>query len=87
MFSGEVVSAHLAFDESLVSAVLDQFGTETQMNKTDDGKFTINADVSASPVFLGWMFQFGDKAEILAPQSLRDSMLDMINKANNIYGG
>jgi predicted DNA-binding transcriptional regulator YafY len=43
--------------------------------------------VSATPVFLGWIFSFGDQAEILEPESLRDAMRDMLKISNSIYEG
>ena len=85
MFTGESMSAKILFDESLVNVVLDQFGTETQLLKVDEGKFIISAEVSASPVFLGWIFQFGELVEILEPESLREAMLKMIERGRNIY--
>jgi len=85
MFTGETVTAKIAFDESLVSVVLDQFGADTHLIKTGENKFIINASVSASPVFLGWIFQFGDKAEILEPESLREAMRNMIKKGSDTY--
>jgi len=85
MFTGETTMAKIAFDESLVSVVLDQFGADTHLIKTDSKRFIINANVSASPVFLGWIFQFGDKAEILEPRSLREAMKDMLKIGNDIY--
>jgi predicted DNA-binding transcriptional regulator YafY len=36
-------------------------------------------------VFLGWIFQFGEKAEILAPESLRESMREEIAKIGGMY--
>ena len=86
MFAGEVVASRLVFDESLVSVVLDHFGADTRMTKTRDGRFEINAEVSATPVFLAWMFQFGDKAEIISPESLRDAMRGLIATGMGIYG-
>ena len=38
----------------------------------------IIADVSVSPVFLAWMFQFGDRAEIKAPGVLIEAMRVLI---------
>jgi len=78
MFTGETMAAKLAFDESLVSVVLDQFGADTHMTGISNGRFIINANVSATPTFLGWMFQFGNKAEILEPENLRETMRDML---------
>jgi len=68
-----------------ISLVLDQFGADTHLIKTDDNKFIINANVSASPVFLGWIFQFGEKAEILEPESLREAMRGMLKTGQRIY--
>ena len=85
MYSGVVTTATLAFDESLVSVVLDHFGSETRLNKADNGRFTISAEVSNSPVFLGWIFQLGGKAEILEPESLRAAMREHIAKVGEVY--
>ena len=85
MFTGELVAAKIEFDESLVSVVLDQFGADTQLIKSGDNRFTIKANVSASPVFLGWIFQFGDLAEIIEPESLREAMREMIKTVNSVY--
>jgi len=86
MYSGETVSARLAFHESLVCVVLDQFGNGTAMTEIGGGRFAVNVEVSASPVFLGWMFQLGGKAEILAPESFRAAMCEMIASGRSVYG-
>jgi predicted DNA-binding transcriptional regulator YafY len=86
MYNGEIVKARLAFDESLVNVVLDHFGSETRPDDIGGGRFAVSAEVSASPVFLGWMFQFGDRAEILEPAALRASMQELLATANDIYG-
>jgi len=86
MFTGEKITAKLKFEKSLVNVVLDQFGADTHLVKTDDGNFTIKAEVAATPVFLGWMFQFAGQAEIIEPQSLRTAMRDMLKTAGKMYG-
>jgi len=85
MYSGEIVIAQLAFDETLVSVVLDHFGSDTCLTDLGGGWFTISVEVSASPVFLGWMFQFGSKAEILEPDSLRIAMRERISAIGAVY--
>jgi predicted DNA-binding transcriptional regulator YafY len=85
MYSGEVVAAKLAFHESLVSVILDHFASDTRLTDIGGGRFSINAEVSASPVFLGWMCQFGEKAEILEPDGLWDSMHELAKKMSGIY--
>ena len=78
MYSGELVAATLRFDQSLVNSVLDRFGPEVPFRKCGDF-FEICVEVSNSPVFLSWIFQFGEKAEIVAPQSLVDSMRALLS--------
>ena len=79
MYSGELLTAKLRFDNSLVNTVLDKFGTDLPLRKGIDC-FEITVDVADSPVFLSWVFQFGEKVEILAPDSLRKSMCAYVEK-------
>jgi predicted DNA-binding transcriptional regulator YafY len=76
MYGGEIVRAEMVFDNSLVNVVLDHFGKNIRISARPDGKFEVTADVSLSPVFLAWLFQFGDKAEIKAPEKLIDDMTE-----------
>jgi predicted DNA-binding transcriptional regulator YafY len=86
MFGGRVVKAKLAFDNSFVNVVLDYFGKDTVIMPKDDGRFEVAVDVTVSPVFLGWIFQFGGKAQILCPDSLVDAMREMIAVNSAFYG-
>ena len=79
MFSGEQVKATLAFENSFVNVVLDYFGKDILLTPTDDNWFEVTVEVSVSPVFLAWMFQFGGKAEIKSPDSLVDAMKELLN--------
>jgi predicted DNA-binding transcriptional regulator YafY len=85
MYNGALVRATLAFDESLVSVVLDHFGGETHLTDIGGGRFSVTVDVSESPVFFGWIFQLGGKAEIVAPESLRESMRALLGAAESVY--
>ena len=85
MFSGELVRATLAFDNFFVNVVLDYFGKDTKIVPKDNGWFEVMVDVSVSPVFLGWIFQFGGKAVIKEPSSLIDAMRDIIEANSSAY--
>jgi len=79
MFSGEKSELKLRFDKSLVNAVLDRFGTGVRLIKSADSEsFTIHISVAAQPPFFAWLFQFGDKAELVAPESARRQYLEML---------
>lgn len=84
MYNGTPIQATLAFDKSLINAVIDRFGKDIHM--TDKGsRIEITAEISDSPVFLSWMFRFGAKAEILEPESLRQSMKEHIATVASLY--
>jgi predicted DNA-binding transcriptional regulator YafY len=85
MFSGEVVRAKLSFDKSLVSVVLDHFGNDVRMLSASEDWFDISVDVSVSPVFLAWIFTFGDKAKIKEPDSLITAMKERLEKSGSNY--
>ena len=85
MYDGELVRARLAFDKSLVNVVLDHFGKDVLMLPSTDGWFEILVHVSISPVFLAWVFQFGDSAEIKEPDSLIVAMRELAKKSIRRY--
>ena len=85
MFTGEKVRAKIAFKESLVGVVLDHFGADIPLYKKDRNRFYINTEISATPVFFSWIFLFGNDAEILEPESLRESMRNMLKSGSKIY--
>ena len=84
MYSGAVVTANLRFDNSLVNTVLDRFGADVRLHGNGDS-FDVQVEVSESPVFLGWIAQFGGKAEILAPDSLRETMGHLAKELSGKY--
>jgi predicted DNA-binding transcriptional regulator YafY len=55
MYSGELVKAKLSFDPSLMNVMLDRFGQDAAYIEEPDGWVTVSAEVSSSPVFLGWL--------------------------------
>ena len=85
MYSGEVVKARLSFDNSHVNTVFDHFGKDVKMIGTSEGWFDIFVEVSISPVFLAWMFMFGEKAVIKEPEVLVNAMKELIEKNQKQY--
>jgi predicted DNA-binding transcriptional regulator YafY len=85
MFEGEIVRAKLSFKNHLVNVILDHFGKDVRMLSTDDGWFDIFVDVSISPVFLAWIFTFGDCAVIKEPDNLIAAMKERLEKSGQNY--
>lgn len=81
MYSGEMQNVALKFHHSLINVVIDRFGKDIFIHNIGKDYFCINVDVIATDTFLGWLFMFGNKVEILAPENLREKMKE---KAKNI---
>jgi len=74
MFSGEEVDVKLKVRNKLTGAVIDRFGKDIIMVPAGESHFTTIVRVSLSPIFYGWLFQFGELCEVLEPQELKDDL-------------
>lgn len=85
MFSGDAVNVKLRFHKSLLNVVIDRFGRDIM--RIPDGKehFNFTVKVAVSPMFLSWIIGFGDKAEILYPQSVIDECKRLCQQAMSHY--
>ena len=68
----------LSFDQPLIGAVLDRFGSDVPMEQLDENTYAITAPVRVSPPFYGWVFQFCGRMRILAPEDVCERMLLML---------
>ena len=74
MFSGEEADVKLRVNNKLISGVIDRFGKDVIMIPDGDDHFIIRVRVVLSPVFYGWLFQFGDLCEVAEPVSLKEEL-------------
>ena len=72
MYSGDPVTVKLRFHRSLCNVVIDRFGRDTMLIPDRDDFFTFTVRVAVSPMFLSWVIGFGNKAQVLHPQSVKD---------------
>ena len=75
MFGGEETDVKLRINNKLISGVIDRFGKDVIMIPDGDDHFLIRVRVALSPIFYGWLFQFGDLCEVMEPQSLKDALI------------
>jgi len=71
MFGGEETEVKLRIHNKLIGVVIDRFGKDVMMIADDDDYFTVKVNVALSPVFYGWLFQFGKRCQVVAPQGLK----------------
>ena len=77
MFSGDRNTVTVAFDNSLIGPVIDRFGRDIRL-RLDGNRFIANLPVTVSAAFYSWVFQFGEKAQILAPADVVEGMAQML---------
>lgn len=79
MFGGEVETVTLLCENSVAGAMIDRFGEEiTMINRGDS--FEIHVEVVVSPVFYSFIMSFGGRVRILAPASVKKSLLEQTEK-------
>lgn len=86
MFGGPECRAALRFDNSLIGVAIDRFGQDIPVRPDGEDRFITYVNVTKSPTFYGWMFQLGDKAEILSPEDLRKGMQEHVAAVSRLYG-
>ena len=59
--------------------IVDRFGTKLETERIDDERFAVTVEVSLSPTFYAWVFQFGGEIRILSPEKAVSEILEMAN--------
>ncbi len=72
MYGGPLQEVTLDFSPDLIGVVYDKFGEKTPITPLSKDRYRIQVKVQISPVFWGWLFQFGGKMRIAAPRELMD---------------
>jgi len=65
----------------MMNTVLDHFGEKVKTRKIDEGHFTFAAEVSVSPTFFAWVFQFGGRIQIIGPEYVKDAYRDLLRRS------
>lgn len=75
MFTGKEETVSVKFDQSLMGTVIDRFGKDVPIYKEGETHFIATLHVVVSQQFYAWLFAFGDKAEIIEPDHVRNGMV------------
>ncbi|SEV99996.1 helix-turn-helix transcriptional regulator [[Clostridium] fimetarium] len=85
MFDGEEQTVKLEFENRFAGVVIDRFGKNVTVIKTDEEHFTVNVNVAVSGQFLAWVIALGDGSKIVGPESVVSRMRKEIERLNRIY--
>ena len=64
MYNGVPEEVTLTFADTLIGAMYDRFGEEIEIRRLDEKTCSVAVTVQDSPVFRGWLAQFGDLVKI-----------------------
>lgn len=65
----EAVPVTLVCENEVMKGVLDAFGMEIKVKRAEKGHFQTTVMACTSPTFYGWVFQWGGKVRIVAPEA------------------
>lgn len=85
MFVGQEERVSIVIDNTFIDAVMDKFGEDVQLVDKGDGTALLNISVQISPAFLGWCCSFGDKLQVIYPQSVVAQVTDYVAQLAGKY--
>lgn len=80
MYEGTESEITLLCENELMTYVIDRFGENVPVTPADKDHFSAIVKVSLSQTFYGWVFSFGGRMKILAPQEAVDSFQKLLQK-------
>jgi len=84
MYDGETKTVELRCTNDLMKIIIDRFGEDVHTEIIDENHFNAIVDVSVSPTFYGWVFQFGGKMSIVSPGEVKEEYLRMAERISII---
>ena len=87
MFGGDRVAVTLEAENRFAGILIDRFGKEIFITKVDDGHFRTVVDVVPSELFISWIMSFGDGIRIVAPDSVVESVRQLLSVLEKTYLG
>lgn len=85
MFDGEVQCVKLELENHLAGVVIDRFGKDITLVKTDENHFTVRVDVAVSGQFFGWVLALGSGVRIVEPEAVVQQLREELRKIERIY--
>jgi predicted DNA-binding transcriptional regulator YafY len=80
MYDGEIKYVELKCEHSLMDVIVDKFGQDVDTRILDYDFFIASVEVSVSPTFYAWIFQFGGRVRIVSPTDVVVEMKNMASK-------
>ncbi|GHU87695.1 hypothetical protein FACS1894202_02440 [Clostridia bacterium] len=83
MYDGPETDVTLKCENDLMKSVIDRFGEDIRTEIVGEDYFTATVRAAVSPTFYGWVFSFGGRIEIAAPEEARAGYSALARKAQS----
>ncbi len=80
MYSGENTRVEILCENRMMNSVIDRFGKDVFVMKVDGEHFKVRVNVDLSPTFFAWIFTFGGKMRISAPEEAKEKFNEIVKK-------
>ena len=79
--SAERIPVELTCKNEIMDAMIDRFGPSVKTKRIDNEHFEADVSVAVNSVFFSWIFGFGGKVKIAAPESVKKEFAAMVRSA------
>lgn len=86
MFDGKEETVEISCENRLAGVMIDRFGKDVKILKTDEEHFKVFVKVAVSKHFIHWIMALGDGVQIVAPDSLIEEIREEIKRLAGVYG-
>ena len=81
MYNAPRREVELVCENSVMDAIIDRFGPDVDTYACDQQNFRVIAEVAVGTVFFNWIFGFGGKVWIKAPEDVKEQYKEQVFKA------
>lgn len=82
----ETVKVQVKFDKSVESYITDRVWSDDQhVDFFEDGSFMLTFTVQSVPELISFVLSFGNKAELVSPDELRNEIQRVIGSMRELY--
>ena len=88
MFSGDNQKLRLRCNDSILEEMVDRFGDDCDITKAHidmEETFILETSCVCSEGLVSWLMQFGNKVEVLSPESLKRDIIGKTEAILNLY--
>lgn len=85
MFGGDLENVRLLCDNEMSGVIVDRFGRDVPMTRTDGEHFTVSINVAVSGQFFGWVTALEGKVRIIGPESVVKRMRETLKAVSAQY--